>query len=100
MYAIRSYYDVIFPARKNLWLVAGGLGITELKNWLGEQPAGQRQTVLKDKLNPREGSLDYMIFDCAPGWDILSVNILMAVDDVLCPVALQGPAVEGRNNFV
>jgi chromosome partitioning protein len=43
--------------------------------------------------------LDYLIFDCAPGWDVLSVNILMAVNEVLCPVALQGPAMEGLKTF-
>jgi chromosome partitioning protein len=43
--------------------------------------------------------LDYLIFDCAPGWDVLSVNILMAVQEVLCPVALQGPAMEGLKTF-
>ena len=31
--------------------------------------------------------------------DVLSVNILMAVNEVLCPVALQGPAMEGLKTF-
>ncbi|MCP4672499.1 MAG: ParA family protein [Desulfobacula sp.] len=94
-----SKKDVIHPSRKNLWLLAGGIGLVELKNWLGEQPRDVRQTILGDVLVPKKGSLDYLIFDCAPSWDVLSVNILMAVEEVLCPVALQGPSMEGLKTF-
>jgi len=91
--------ETLFPARENLWLLAGGINLVELKNWLGEQPREKRQTILAQTLVPRDGALDYLIFDCAPGWDVLSVNILMAVSEVLCPVALQGPALEGLKTF-
>jgi chromosome partitioning protein len=91
--------DTLFPARENLWILAGGINLVELKNWLGEQPRDTRQTVLAQTLVPRDGALDYLIFDCAPGWDVLSVNILMAATEVLCPVALQGPALEGLKTF-
>jgi len=91
--------DALFPCRDNLWLLTGGLKLVELKNWLGEQPREVRSTVLAGVLVPRDGTLDYLIFDCAPGWDVLSVNILMAVDEVLCPVSLQGPALEGLKTF-
>jgi chromosome partitioning protein len=91
--------DTIYQSRKNLWFLAGGLRLVELKNWLGEQQRDIRQTVLKNSLLPKNGTLDYLIFDCAPSWDVLSVNILMAVDEVLCPVALQGPSMEGLKTF-
>ena len=89
----------LFPARENLWLLGGGISLVELKNWLGEQPRDIRQAVLAKTLIPKDGALDYLIFDCAPGWDVLSVNILMATTEVLCPVALQGPALEGLKTF-
>jgi chromosome partitioning protein len=91
--------EALFPARENLWLLGGGISLVELKNWLGEQPRDIRQSVLAKALVPRDGALDYLIFDCAPGWDVLSVNILMAATEVLCPVALQGPALEGLKTF-
>lgn len=94
-----SRNDAVFRARDNLWVLAGGIHLVELKHWLGEQPRAVRQGVLAQKLVPREGSIDYLIFDCAPGWDVLSVNILMAASEVLCPVALQGPALEGLKTF-
>ncbi len=91
--------EVVTSARENLWLLAGGIKLVELKNWLGEQPRELRQTLLAKALVPKSGVLDYLLFDCAPGWDVLSVNILMAAEEVLCPVALQAPAVEGLKTF-
>ncbi|MGE5258490.1 MAG: ParA family protein [Hyphomicrobiales bacterium] len=97
--ALVSRNEAIFRARDNLWVLAGGIHLVELKHWLGEQPREMRQSVLAHRLVPREGSIDYLIFDCAPGWDVLSVNILVAASEVLCPVALQGPALEGLKTF-
>ena len=91
--------DTIHSCRPNLWILDGGIRLVELKNWLGEQPREIRQTVLAQKLVPKDGALDFLIFDCAPGWDVLSVNILMAATEVLCPVALQGPSLQGLKTF-
>ncbi len=91
--------DALFAARPNLWILSGGIKLVELKNWLGEQPREQRQTVLKNAFVTKKGALDYLIFDCAPGWDVLSVNILVAAREVICPVALQAPAFEGLKTF-
>jgi chromosome partitioning protein len=91
--------ETIHACRRNLWILDGGIRLVELKNWLGEQPREVRQTVLAQRLIPKEGALDFLIFDCAPGWDVLSVNILMAANEVLCPVALQGPALQGLKTF-
>lgn len=94
-----SRNESLYPARENLWLLAGGIKLVELKNWLGEQPRDVRQTCIQGSLVPKNGALDYMIFDCSPGWDVLSVNILMAATEVLCPVALQAPSLEGLKTF-
>jgi chromosome partitioning protein len=91
--------EAILSARENLWLLAGGIRLVELKHWLGEQPREQRHALLSSSLIPKDNRLDFLIFDCPPGWDILSVNILMATHEVLCPVALQAPALEGLKTF-
>lgn len=91
--------EALFRARDNLWILSGGIKLVELKNWLGEQPREQRHMYVANSLVPKGDSLDFLIFDCAPGWDVLSVNILMATEEVLCPVAVQGPALEGLKTF-
>jgi chromosome partitioning protein len=97
--AVVAKNEAVHLCRDNLWLLDGGIKLVELKNWLGEQPRDIRQRVLRKSIVPKQGSIDYMIFDCAPGWDVLSVNILMTTSEVLCPVALQGPALEGLKTF-
>ena len=94
-----SKNEAIHLSRQNLWLLAGGNRLVELKNWLGEQAGNVRQTILGKELVPKKGALDYLIFDCAPGWDVLSVNILMAANEVLCPVAVQSPSMQGLKTF-
>jgi chromosome partitioning protein len=94
-----SKTEAIYSARNNLWILNGGIKLVELKNWLGEQPRETRHNLLSKSILPKKDGLDYLIFDCAPGWDVLSVNILMAVSEVLCPVALQSPALEGLKTF-
>ena len=94
-----SKKETLYPCRDNLWLLGGGIKLVELKHWLGEQPRSVRQIVLANAMVPKDGTLDYLIIDCSPGWDVLSVNILMSVSEVLCPVALQGPAMEGLKTF-
>ncbi len=91
--------DAIFSARKNLWVLSGGIKLVALKNRLGEAPAHARHAIISKALIPKNKDLDFLIFDCSPGWDILSVNILMAANEVLCPVSLQGPSLEGLKTF-
>jgi chromosome partitioning protein len=91
--------EAICVARQNLWILDGGNGLFELKKWLYGQPPERRYDWLYKSLTSKNDGLDFLIFDCAPGWDVLSVNVLMAADEVLCPVALQGPALEGLKTF-
>lgn len=91
--------EAIYPARKNIWLLHGGISLGDLKNWLYAQNS-DKETTLAKKLNPREGTIDFMIFDCAPGWDLLSVNILTTVEDILCPVELSAPSVKALQNYL
>lgn len=92
--------EAIYPARKNLWLLAGGMSLTALKNWIYENGEDDRQAVLASKLKPKQGTLDFIIYDCAPGWDILSVNILAASNEILCPVTLEAAAMAGLKEYM
>ena len=75
--------DVIYPSRENLWLLAGGIGLVELKNWLGEQHRDLRQTILSEAQITKKKILEYLIFDCEPSWDVLILNIMIEVNELL-----------------
>lgn len=94
-----SKMECLSSARHNVFLLSGGMSLVELKNWLHSHENG-KERVLSQKLTPKEGMVDYVLFDCAPGWDILSLNILSAVDDVLCPVKLSAADIEGVKEYM
>jgi chromosome partitioning protein len=94
-----SKMECLSSARHNVFLLSGGMSLIELKNWLHSHENG-KEKVLSKKLNPKEGMVDYVIFDCSPGWDILSLNILSVVDNVLCPVKLSAADIEGVKEYM
>jgi chromosome partitioning protein len=74
----------IVPADKNL--VAANL---ELVN----QP--KREFRLQEKLNQVRDSYDYVLIDCPPALDLLTLNDLLAADSVLIPIQCEFFALEG-----
>ena len=46
-----------------------------------------------------DGETDYMIFDCPPGFTVASVAALMAADEVVVPMALDGFSFDGVNSL-
>ena len=50
--------ETLFPARENLWLLAGGINLVELKNWLGEQPREEEERPQGPRARGARGALD------------------------------------------
>jgi chromosome partitioning protein len=57
--------------------------------------AEQRETALKRALAEAKLSYDYVIIDCAPSLNIVTVNALVAADTVLVPIQCEYFALEG-----
>ncbi len=77
--------DLIQPtATPNLSLLGSNGGIGGIEKYIfGKPDAG---CILREKLRPLEGKFDYVLMDCPPTFGRLSVNALVAVDEVLIPV--------------
>ncbi|MEN1728782.1 MAG: AAA family ATPase, partial [Pseudomonadota bacterium] len=54
-----------------------------------------RATVLKDALAPLLGQYHYIIIDCPPALNVLTLNALTAADSVLIPMQCEYYALEG-----
>jgi chromosome partitioning protein len=80
--------DAIADARAQLGLLAGGRALAGIKRLIDRKDFGGEQT-LGDALAPLEGCYDYVILDTAPGWDVLSVNVLFYATEILAPIALE-----------
>jgi len=55
----------------------------------------EREYVLKNALDPLREDYDYILIDCPPSLELLTVNALAAADSVLVPVQCEYYALEG-----
>jgi chromosome partitioning protein len=80
--------EAMIEARERLWLLAGGRGLAGSKRLIDRKDFGGERT-LGEALVPLDGRYDYVILDIAPGWDVLSVNVLFYAAEILAPIALE-----------
>ena len=93
-----SLEQVMSPARERLWLLAGSKSLAGLKRLIARRDYGAERT-LAEALEPLDGRYDYVIVDTAPGWDVLTINVLFYVDEVLAPVSLEVMTLQGLLEF-
>jgi chromosome partitioning protein len=79
----------IITADKNL--VGANLELVDLEN---------RETRLRDRLGPIRNNFDYILIDCPPALDLLTLNALMAADAVVVPIQCEFFALEGVSELM
>ena len=80
---------VIVPADKNL--VGANLELVEFPD---------RELRLRQKLTPARDRFHYVLIDCPPALDLLTLNALMAADSVLVPIQCEFFALEGVSELM
>jgi chromosome partitioning protein len=79
----------IIPADKNL------IGVNlELVN------SDDREAILRHHLHRVKNNYDYILIDCPPALDLLTLNALMAADSVLIPIQCEFFALEGVSGLM
>ena len=81
-------YDVV-PANRNL--AGAEVELVELE---------RREARLKEALAPVEGGYDYILIDCPPALNLLTVNGLVAAHAVMIPMQCEYYALEGLSDLV
>jgi chromosome partitioning protein len=79
----------IVPADKNL--VAANLELVDLP---------EREHRLKEVLSEVKAGYDYILIDCPPALDLLTLNALVAADSVLIPIQCEFFALEGISQLM
>src|ERR1041384_398369 len=59
-----------------------------------------RETVLKNILDPVRNDYDFVIIDCSPSLGLITVNALTAADSVIVPVQCEFFALEGLGKLL
>ena len=62
--------------------------------------ADRREFRLRDKLAPVRGSYDFVILDCPPALDLLTLNALVCAESVLIPIQCEFFALEGVSQLL
>lgn len=91
--------EAITEARPGLYLLAGGQALAGTKREMARRDY-RAELMLSEALEPFNGRVAYVLVDTGPGWDSLLVNVLFYVEELLCPVSLEGLAVAGLIDFV
>jgi len=90
--------DVIVNARPNLWIIAGGRQLAELKRDISRKDIRPEMT-LAETLDGYDSAYDFVILDTAPSWDVLNVNALFYANEVLVPISMEVLSVQGLGEF-
>jgi chromosome partitioning protein len=88
---VRTEFDGLdlAPADKNL--VAANLELVD---------ADRREFRLRDKLDQIRSEYNFILIDCPPALDLLTVNALVAADSVLIPIQCEFFALEGISQLI
>src|ERR1035437_8266364 len=79
----------IIPAHKNL--IGANIELVE---------AERREYRLKDVIAPLRDRFQYIVLDCPPALDLLTLNALVAADSVLIPMQAEYFALEGISELL
>jgi chromosome partitioning protein len=85
--------EALIEAREGLFLLAGGKKVGEIERYISRQTM-QSEYMLAEALESYENGYDFVILDTAPGFTMMSVNVMFYAHEVIVPVSMEGLALE------
>jgi chromosome partitioning protein len=93
-----SLTDVRRQISPNLWLVPSHIDLTAAEIELADEVG--REVILRDKTQDDCGAFDYLLIDCPPSLGVLTLNALVAVNEVFLPLQPHFLALHGLSQLL
>jgi chromosome partitioning protein len=86
------------PVSENLWLLPAHIDLAAAESELADLPG--RERVLRTKLAAESAAFDYLLIDCPPSLGLLTINALVAVEEVFLPLQPHFLALHGLSKLL
>ena len=83
---------------KNLDLIPSNVNLSGVEIELAD--VRKREYILKKKIKNLRTEYDYILIDCPPSLNVLTINAMTAADSILVPVQTEYYALEGLSQLV
>ena len=94
-----SYEDTLIKTEfKNLWVLPANINLSGLEIDILE--VENREYQLRNILDKVKDDFDYILIDCPPSLNMLTINSLCAADSVLVPIQCEYYALEGLSQLL
>ncbi|NPA90683.1 MAG: ParA family protein [Chloroflexi bacterium] len=90
---VKDVDQVRVRVREKLDLLPANIHLAAAELELAQQP--HREKALKRVLDPLRGTYDFILIDCGPSLGLLTINALVAADEVLVPLVTEYLALRG-----
>ena len=95
----RDVAEIAMPTRvPTLHLLPANTRLAQVPSLLADR--GRPRHALKRALEPVRGVYDYIVLDCQPSLDVLSLNALHAANRALIPTQFAGGAIRGLSELL
>src|SRR5882762_6694166 len=88
----------VIPAHKNL--IGANIELANTGAAEADGPGTSREFRLRNALEPIRGRYEFIVLDCPPALDLLTLNALVAADSVLIPMQAEYFALEGVSELL
>lgn len=91
--------EVIAPScMDNLWVMPSDVNLAGAEIELLDTP--NREYILREQVAKVKGDYDYILIDCPPSLNILTINAMTTADTVIVPIQCEYYALEGLSQLI
>lgn len=99
LFGLKKLDDAILPTSiPNLNIITSNTNLSAAEIELSS--LNRREYILADLLEPLKGKYDYIIIDCPPSLNLLTLNALVASDEILIPMQCDFYSLEGLSHLL